>query len=80
MKCPVCRSEHIRRSRRRGLLEFVLMAVVFFRPFLCLRCNHRFFRWSMRSNPRASPPLDSRRPEPAPLMRVARVATHIPLP
>ncbi len=60
MKCPICRSQRVRRSRYRGYLESALLALLFIRPFRCVRCNHRFFRLSLRSNPRAAPHLATR--------------------
>ena len=49
--CPDCQSRRIHRSRRRGILESSLLAMLFIRPFRCLSCDHRFFRWSFNANP-----------------------------
>lgn len=48
-RCPQCKSDRIRRSKRRGLIERVL-AIVSLRPFRCGDCKHRFFRttWRLR--------------------------------
>jgi hypothetical protein len=52
--CPRCQSERIHQSRRKGILERVLLAAIFVRPFRCERCDDRFFRWSFSDNPNAS--------------------------
>jgi hypothetical protein len=49
--CTECQSHRIRRSRRRGILESSLLAMIFIRPYRCLACDHRFFRWSLNANP-----------------------------
>jgi hypothetical protein len=49
--CPVCQSHRIHRSKRRGILESRFLAVLFVCPFRCLKCDHRFFRWSLNANP-----------------------------
>ncbi len=41
-RCPNCLSSKVRPSRFRGL-EWLLM-LVFFRPYRCLSCYHRFWR------------------------------------
>jgi hypothetical protein len=48
--CPECQSHRIRRSRRRGVLESRILAALFIRPFRCLACDRRFFRWSFIAN------------------------------
>jgi hypothetical protein len=53
--CPECHGLRIHRSRRRGLLESRLFAMLFIRPFRCLACDHRFFRWSLNANPSPQP-------------------------
>ena len=60
MNCPVCPSQRIYRSRRRGFLESAFLAVLFIRPFRCLTCRHRFFRWSLSPNPGPSRPITIR--------------------
>jgi predicted Zn-ribbon and HTH transcriptional regulator len=52
--CPVCHSERIHQSRRKGVLEKIVLAVMFVRPFRCERCDARFFRWSISENPNAA--------------------------
>ena len=54
MSCPECNSARIHPSRRRGLAERIILAVIFIRPFRCERCDLRFYRWSLSANPRAS--------------------------
>jgi hypothetical protein len=52
--CPCCANARIHRSKRKGLVETVVLALVFVRPFRCERCDKRFFRWSFAANPKAS--------------------------
>lgn len=54
MNCPICHSEQIRRSRRRGIVERAILAMVFVRPFRCEICDFRFFHWSITRNPNSS--------------------------
>jgi transposase-like protein len=54
MNCPRCHSEHIRRSKRKGIIERRILALLFVRPFRCESCNLRFFRWSFTTNPNAA--------------------------
>jgi predicted Zn-ribbon and HTH transcriptional regulator len=49
--CPRCRSEQIHRSRRKGIIERRILAMLFVRPFRCVSCDLRFFRWSISVNP-----------------------------
>jgi hypothetical protein len=44
--CPRCRSEHVRRSRRRDLERFLAMLDWF--PYRCVDCHERFFRHGRR--------------------------------
>jgi hypothetical protein len=44
LTCPLCRSDRIHRSTRRGLFERKVLALLFLRPFRCDRCDHRFIR------------------------------------
>jgi hypothetical protein len=43
--CPNCDSARIHQSRRKGIVEKVILALLFVRPFRCERCDERFFRW-----------------------------------
>jgi len=47
MSCPKCRSERMHKSRRFGIIERKILAVILVRPFRCESCDHRFFRWSL---------------------------------
>jgi len=49
--CPQCGSEYIRKSRRMGVVEKRLLAVLLVKPFRCEECNFRFFRFSFTANP-----------------------------
>jgi transposase-like protein len=48
--CPLCRSERVYRSRRKGIVEKAILAMVFVRPFRCESCDLRFFRWALNAN------------------------------
>jgi hypothetical protein len=52
--CPNCESARIHQSRRKGIVERVILAVVFVRPFRCEVCDLRFFRWSLATGPNGS--------------------------
>jgi c-di-GMP-binding flagellar brake protein YcgR len=49
LRCPACKSDFVRRSSRRNVLER-LLSVVSVYPFRCQLCSLRFFafRWSER--------------------------------
>jgi uncharacterized protein with PIN domain len=46
-RCPQCRSERTRRSKRKGFVERGLLTLLSLRPFRCADCGHRFFRGQM---------------------------------
>jgi hypothetical protein len=48
--CPACESSQIHQSRRRGIIERKVFALIFLRPFRCEECDLRFFRWSFANN------------------------------
>lgn len=52
VRCPKCRSESIRRSSRKGLIER-LLSLAYVYPFRCQRCERRFrrLRWRERYIP-----------------------------
>jgi hypothetical protein len=52
--CPNCDSARIHQSKRKGIVEKVILALLFFRPFRCELCDLRFLRWSFATNPNAS--------------------------
>jgi transposase-like protein len=52
--CPLCRSGRIHQSRRKGIIERGILAVIFVRPFRCERCDSRFYRWSFSANHNSS--------------------------
>jgi hypothetical protein len=56
MSCPPRRSERIHKSRRAGIIERRILAMIFVRPFRCERCDLRFFRWSFTTNSNSSRP------------------------
>jgi transposase-like protein len=49
MTCPRCRSGDIRRSRRRGLLEWLILRLLLVRPFRCAVCDRRFYAFTLRA-------------------------------
>jgi predicted Zn-ribbon and HTH transcriptional regulator len=65
MKCPSCNNDRIRRSRRHGIVESWILAMILVRPFRCRRCGERFFAWSFRANPNAPRPARNGVNEPA---------------
>lgn len=52
IRCPRCKSEGIRRSKRRGFVERGPLTLVLLRPFRCKHCERRFFRWPFSLNDR----------------------------
>jgi predicted Zn-ribbon and HTH transcriptional regulator len=56
ISCPVCQSQSVRRSRRRRVVERTLLSAICFRPFRCMDCSARFFRWSLHSRVPAGHP------------------------
>jgi hypothetical protein len=53
LNCPLCQSKKIHLSRRRGILERMILAAIFVRPIRCEKCDLRFYRWSFSANPQA---------------------------
>jgi hypothetical protein len=51
IRCPNCESLLIYRSRKKGILERVLLKLIFVHPFRCEGCDSRFFRWSLHEKP-----------------------------
>jgi hypothetical protein len=41
--CPSCKSLDVRRSHRRGLLETMILPLLFLRPFRCEDCRKRHY-------------------------------------
>ena len=52
--CPLCHSERIHQSRRKGIFERTLLAMFFVRPLRCEECDYRFFVASLTANINAS--------------------------
>jgi transposase-like protein len=44
LNCPRCHSKRIHRSRRKGIFERKVLAMMSVRPYRCDLCDHRFFR------------------------------------
>jgi predicted RNA-binding Zn-ribbon protein involved in translation (DUF1610 family) len=42
--CPHCGSSYVARSRKKRLLDFVF-SVFHIRPYRCLSCDHRHYRY-----------------------------------
>jgi hypothetical protein len=53
--CPLCQSKSISKSKRKGLLESVVFALIHVRPYRCLSCDLRFFRRAVPHGHRSSP-------------------------
>jgi hypothetical protein len=47
MKCANCASDHVRRSRRRGLREGLFLRISFRAPYRCRECGTRFIGTSL---------------------------------
>ena len=41
--CPTCGSDHVRRSRRQGLVERIIPPLLMLRPFRCRTCMRRYW-------------------------------------
>ena len=44
LQSPQCQSTNISKSKRRGLFESVVFALIQVRPYRCMSCDLRFFR------------------------------------
>jgi predicted Zn-ribbon and HTH transcriptional regulator len=49
-RCPLCHSKRIHQSRRKGIFERMLLAMLFVKPLRCEQCDYRFFRISFTAN------------------------------
>jgi C4-type Zn-finger protein len=49
LQCPHCQETRITRSRRRGLVEWLLRAICRY-PFRCDICGYRFMRFRLRGH------------------------------
>ena len=43
--CPLCGSGNLQRSRRRGLLESIVFAALQIKPYRCISCDARHYRY-----------------------------------
>jgi len=57
--CPSCKSEKVRRSQMRGLLERGLLKPLGMKAYRCERCDARFYRFGSRSQEKAPPGTSS---------------------
>jgi len=57
ISCPNCGSLLTHRSRKKGILEYVLSTTILVHPFRCDECDSRFFRWSLREKPGPPRPM-----------------------
>jgi hypothetical protein len=48
--CPVCDGTNIRKSRRRNFLE-KLPIMISLRPYRCMECSHRLWRFTRKDTP-----------------------------
>jgi transcription elongation factor Elf1 len=42
-QCPECSSNNVRRARRHGVLEHMLMKMIRVHPYRCENCEARFY-------------------------------------
>lgn len=61
--CPLCGSEDILRSHRRGVLEWTILLALLLRPFRCRQCSARHLSFFFRR--RRMKIVGSAIPEPA---------------
>jgi hypothetical protein len=47
-ECPLCGSDDVIRSHRRGVLEWTLLLVLLIRPFRCRQCSARHLTFFFR--------------------------------
>jgi hypothetical protein len=47
-QCPLCGSQDVLRSRRRGILEWAVLLLLFLRPFRCRQCSARHMTFFFR--------------------------------
>jgi predicted Zn-ribbon and HTH transcriptional regulator len=50
LSCPLCHSKRIHQSKRKGIIEQVILAMILVRPYRCEKCDYRFFRRSLSGN------------------------------
>lgn len=43
--CPSCGSSELSRSHRKGLYEYLLCTVFHVKPYRCLKCDYRHYRY-----------------------------------
>lgn len=55
--CLNCGSPLTHRSEKKGIVESVLLAILFVRPFRWEECDSRFFRWSVTEKPGPGRPI-----------------------
>ena len=54
LHCPECHSKRIHQSRRKGVVEKIILTLLFIRPFRCEQCDLRFYHCSFSSNHNSS--------------------------
>ena len=47
-RCPMCGSMDVLRSKRRTLVEFLILPLLLLRPFRCQKCSARHFGFLFR--------------------------------
>jgi hypothetical protein len=47
-QCPLCGSEDVLRSHRRGVLEWTVLLLLLLRPFRCRQCSARHLTFFFR--------------------------------
>ncbi len=54
LACPACGGDRIVEARRWEIHDFLLLPLLFLRPFRCEECRYRFYGFIFRK-PRAAP-------------------------
>lgn len=54
--CPRCSSRKIRRSKRKGFWERLILDPAGIRPYRCEECDERFFRYRGRDSQGSNTP------------------------
>jgi len=59
LECPRCGSSDVSRSNRKGLFESKLSSIFHIKPYRCLKCDYRHFRFRPASGHTHGHPLTS---------------------
>ena len=59
LECPSCGSSEVARSHVKGMFEATLSSIFHIRPYRCLKCDYRHFRFRPASGHEHGRPLPS---------------------